>query len=233
MLSQRNHWLNTYLHTWSVHPIIPNVDGCGLWRKYWQWQINLWICHQDRDWSYQLGQQIAEYSHSITTEAKFMASILAGMEIIWLWNLFDEFGSKLKGPSHLHIDNQSTLSVMKKNPKHHGKMKHLDLRYFWLREVTQKITQVRYVPTNSMPSGSAHEGSTPGSSWCNNFILDYMQWKLDIWIIWLIETRWLSEHWGGKCEWVSQPAYTQFPAHSACLSERWRAWMPISTRIQF
>ena len=34
---------------------------------------------------------------------------------------------------------------MAKNPEHHGRMKHLDMRYFWLRDavvVQQKLTPV-------------------------------------------------------------------------------------------
>ena len=31
------------------------------------------------------------------------------------------------------MDNQSALQVMK-NPEHHGRMKHLDLRFYWLRD---------------------------------------------------------------------------------------------------
>ena len=31
------------------------------------------------------------------------------------------------------MDNQSAIAVSK-NPEHHGRMKHLDLRYYWLRD---------------------------------------------------------------------------------------------------
>ncbi|KZT18035.1 hypothetical protein NEOLEDRAFT_1021037, partial [Neolentinus lepideus HHB14362 ss-1] len=36
-------------------------------------------------------------------------------------------GYSLSGPSMLYINNQSALAVAK-NPEHHGRMKHLDLR---------------------------------------------------------------------------------------------------------
>ena len=79
-----------------------------------------------------------------TTESEFVAAVLAGTEIIWLWSLFNELGSKVDKPSHLYINNQSAFSVTK-NPKHHGWMKHLDLWYFWLWEkVTLKAIQIRY-----------------------------------------------------------------------------------------
>ena len=55
-------------------------------------------------------------------------------------------------PSPLFIDNQSALSVAK-NPEHHGRMKHLDLRFFWLRDEVQKKTiSIFYCPTDRMPA---------------------------------------------------------------------------------
>ena len=48
------------------------------------------------------------------------------------------------------MDNQSALQVAK-NPEHHGRMKHLDLRYYWLRDEVQKGTlAVKYIHTDLM-----------------------------------------------------------------------------------
>jgi hypothetical protein len=48
------------------------------------------------------------------------------------------------------MDNQLAMQVAK-NPEHHGCMKHLDLRFFWLRdEVTKRHLAVHYVPTADM-----------------------------------------------------------------------------------
>jgi hypothetical protein len=74
-----------------------------------------------------------------TTEAEFVAATSAGQEILWLRNLIHEFGYPLPTPSTLFIDNQSALSVAK-NPEHHGRMKHLDLRFYWLRNEVEKGT---------------------------------------------------------------------------------------------
>ena len=46
-------------------------------------------------------------------------------------NLMHELGISLPGPSTLFLDNQSAIS-MAKNPEHHGRMKQLDLCYYWL-----------------------------------------------------------------------------------------------------
>ena len=87
-----------------------------------------------------------------TTEAEFVAAVTAGQQIIWLRNLLWEFGYSFPTPSTLHIDNMSAVSVAK-NPEHHGRMKHLDLRFFWLREaVSDGAIAVSHVPTTLMPA---------------------------------------------------------------------------------
>ena len=87
-----------------------------------------------------------------TTEAEYVAAVSAGQEILWLRNLFSELGYNIQGPSTLYMDNQSAIAVAK-NPEHHGRMKHLDLRLYWLRDEVQKnkIT-VKYCPTDIMPA---------------------------------------------------------------------------------
>jgi hypothetical protein len=85
-----------------------------------------------------------------TTKAKYVTAATAGAKVIWLRGLHNEMGSKLTKGSRMHMDNQSAISVAK-NPKHHGRMKHLDLRYFGLREkVTKGEIYVEYVPTEDM-----------------------------------------------------------------------------------
>jgi hypothetical protein len=85
-----------------------------------------------------------------TTEAEYIAATTAGTEVIWLRALLEEMGLDTMEPSCIHMDNQSAMSVAK-NPEHHGRMKHLDLRYFWLRDkVAEQAISVDYVPTNEM-----------------------------------------------------------------------------------
>jgi hypothetical protein len=82
-----------------------------------------------------------------TTEAEYIAAVEAGKEIVWMRNILAEFGYPSAGPSTLHLDNQSCISVAK-NPEHHGRMKHLDLRFYWLRDQVEAghITP-SFVPT--------------------------------------------------------------------------------------
>jgi hypothetical protein len=69
-----------------------------------------------------------------------------------LRNLFSELGYAIKGASSLHLDNQSAIAVSR-NPEHHGRMKHLDLRHYWLRDyIKSGHINVKYIPTASMPA---------------------------------------------------------------------------------
>ena len=97
----------------------------------------------------QTSQKIVTLS---TTEAEYVAAVSAGQQIMWLRNLLTEFGYEFKTPSTLHIDNQSAISVAK-NPEHHGRMKHLDLRFYWLRDVVnEQYIAVKHIGTNDMPA---------------------------------------------------------------------------------
>jgi hypothetical protein len=69
-----------------------------------------------------------------TTEAEFVAAASAGQEVIWMYALLGELGFPISSPSLLLLDNQSVIQVGK-NTKHHGHMKHLNLRFYWLRDV--------------------------------------------------------------------------------------------------
>lgn len=87
-----------------------------------------------------------------TTEAEYIAAGAAGAEICWIQNLLMELGYQPSCPSPLCIDNQSSISVAK-NPEHHGRMKHLDLCFYWLRDqVALKKIEPNYLPTEDMPA---------------------------------------------------------------------------------
>ena len=87
-----------------------------------------------------------------TTEAEYIAAGAAGAEILWVQNLLKELGYNPKAPSRLCVDNQSAISVAK-NPEHHGRMKHLDLCFYWLRDqVEMKKMIPEYLRTDEMPA---------------------------------------------------------------------------------
>lgn len=72
-----------------------------------------------------------------TTEAEYVAAVSAGQEMIWIRHLLSELGFKVEGPSTLYCDNQAAIQVAN-DPQHHGRMKHLDLRFYWLRDVVEQ-----------------------------------------------------------------------------------------------
>ena len=85
-----------------------------------------------------------------TTEAEFVAASEASKSLKWMRNLLGELGHMVKGSSTLLMDNQSAVTVSK-NPEHHSRMRHLDLKYFKLREdVESKLVSPVYVPTTEM-----------------------------------------------------------------------------------
>ena len=82
-----------------------------------------------------------------STEAEYVAAVEAGKEIKWMRNILTEFGYPPSYLSTLFIDNKSRIDVSK-NPEHHGRMKHLDLRLYWLRDAVQEsLISPVYVPT--------------------------------------------------------------------------------------
>ena len=73
-----------------------------------------------------------------TTQAEYMGAVEAGKEISWMRNILSEFGYTVQGPSTLKIDNLSAIEVAK-NPEHHGRMKHMDLCHYWLRDQVERL----------------------------------------------------------------------------------------------
>jgi hypothetical protein len=87
-----------------------------------------------------------------TTDAEYVAACAAGKEIRWMQKLLGEMGYTVPKPTKLFMDNQSAISVAK-NPEHHGRMKHLDLCFYWLRDkVEQGFIEPVYLQTDQMPA---------------------------------------------------------------------------------
>ena len=65
-------------------------------------------------------------------------------------NVLHEFGYDCSEGTKMMMDNQSAIQVSK-NPEHHGRMKHLDLRHYWLRDqVDFGVIAPEYIPTAEM-----------------------------------------------------------------------------------
>jgi hypothetical protein len=97
-------------------------------------------------WSSKLQSMVA----LSTTEAEYISAVEAAKEILWIRQFMGELGYPPSSSSILLMDNQSAISVSK-NPEHHGRMKHLDLRWYWLRDVVESgIVKPVFVPTEDM-----------------------------------------------------------------------------------
>lgn len=76
-------------------------------------------------------QQIVTLS---TTEAEFVAAASSSCQAIWLQRLLEVLHNQQQGPTLIHCDNVSAIKLSK-NPVMHGKSKHIDVRYHFLRDL--------------------------------------------------------------------------------------------------
>jgi hypothetical protein len=68
-----------------------------------------------------------------TTEAELYAANSGASDGTWMTYLLQELGYPQDSPFPLRMDNESTIKVTK-NPEHHGRMKHIDTKYYWIRD---------------------------------------------------------------------------------------------------
>jgi len=84
-----------------------------------------------------------------TAEAEYISGSLAVQEAIWLNRLLTELGEMSKVPI-LNLDNQGALALAK-NPVHHSRTKHIEIRYHFIREkVLKNEIELRYCATQNM-----------------------------------------------------------------------------------
>lgn len=70
-------------------------------------------------------------------EAEFMAATAAVCQGIWIRNVLNQISSEYVGPVVLCIDNKSAIDLAK-NPMFHGRSKHIDIRFHFIRECVEK-----------------------------------------------------------------------------------------------
>ncbi|KAH9735189.1 hypothetical protein KPL71_017659 [Citrus sinensis] len=71
-----------------------------------------------------------------TTEAEFVAAASCACQALWLRNILHELQFKQPESTQIFCDNSSTIKLSK-NPVLHGKCKHIDVRYHFLRDLTK------------------------------------------------------------------------------------------------
>ena len=79
-------------------------------------------------------QQIVTLS---TTEAEFVAAASTSCQAIWLRRLLEMLDYQQHDPTVIHCDNISAIKLSK-NLVLHGKSKHIDVRYHFLRDLCKE-----------------------------------------------------------------------------------------------
>jgi len=87
-----------------------------------------------------------------TTEAEYVAAAYGACQAVWMRNVLRELGSSQQEGTLLYCDNSSTIKLSK-NPVLHGRSKHIDVRFHFLRElVNEGVIKLVYCSTHSQLS---------------------------------------------------------------------------------
>ncbi|CAN1334246.1 Retrovirus-related Pol polyprotein from transposon TNT 1-94 [Linum perenne] len=82
-----------------------------------------------------------------TAEAEYVAAGSCSTQILWIRSQLIDYGLKLQ-TTPLLCDNTSAVNIAK-NPVHHYRTKHIDIKFHFLRElVSQGIIDIQFIPTN-------------------------------------------------------------------------------------
>ena len=71
-----------------------------------------------------------------TTEAEFIAAASCACQAIWLRRVLEKLGQKQEEAVTVFCDSSSAIKLSK-NPVMHGRIKHIDVRFHFLRELTK------------------------------------------------------------------------------------------------
>lgn len=74
-----------------------------------------------------------------STEAEFIAAGAAATQAVWMIKILKELGQYQKDSSIIMCDNTSTIKLTK-NPILHGRSKHIEVRYHYIRELVRAGT---------------------------------------------------------------------------------------------
>ncbi|GKU93614.1 hypothetical protein SLEP1_g7191 [Rubroshorea leprosula] len=79
-----------------------------------------------------------------TCEAEYVAAASSACQAIWLLNLMNQIYALMKEPMKIFVDNVSVIDLAK-NPITHGRSKHIDVRFHFLRDqVGKKAIELVY-----------------------------------------------------------------------------------------
>ena len=82
-----------------------------------------------------------------TCEDEYVVASSSVCEAIWLKNLLKEFDHSQEESIIIYVDNKSAIELSK-NPVQHGRSKHIDMKYHFLRDyVKKKVAKLQYCNT--------------------------------------------------------------------------------------
>ncbi|KRX58463.1 Retrovirus-related Pol polyprotein from transposon TNT 1-94, partial [Trichinella sp. T9] len=106
------------------------------------------FCNGPIAWSSRVQKTIA----LSTVEAEYMALTEGVKEVKWIRQLLMDLGRNQVTPTPLFSDNQGA-AFSTKNPQHHRRTKHIDIRYHFIRtEQEQGVVSVEYIPSDKQPA---------------------------------------------------------------------------------
>ncbi|RDX77426.1 Copia protein, partial [Mucuna pruriens] len=80
-------------------------------------------------------------------EAEYIGSVEAACQSLWLEALLEEMKLQYERPVHMYVDNKSVISLSK-NPVSHGKSKHIETKYHFLRDQSCILFVLPLIPLN-------------------------------------------------------------------------------------
>ena len=82
-----------------------------------------------------------------TVEAEYMAACAASKEGVWQRAILAQAGVSTGHAMLILTDNQGAMALAK-NPNHHQRSKHIDVRYHYVRrQVAKRVIQLEYIAT--------------------------------------------------------------------------------------
>ena len=93
-----------------------------------------------------------------TAEAEYIALSQAAQEAIWLRQLATDLQGESPEPTVVYEDNQAAISLSK-NPQSHGRSKHIEIKYHFIREqVSKKNIEVKCCQTDNIVADMLTKG---------------------------------------------------------------------------
>ncbi len=91
-------------------------------------------------------------------EAEYIALSTCVQEALYLRKLLTcMYGRNVESSVTVGVDNQGSIALAK-NPVHHQRSKHIDVRYHFIRDVVSDgVVKLYYMPTNENIADVAHE----------------------------------------------------------------------------